>query len=78
MPRVNSSYEEIKRRDEQISRNIKSHLAKKGMTAVVLAKRIGIPQSTLYDRLKNAGDIRLTELYRIAKSLGVEVQDILE
>ncbi|MDR0964496.1 MAG: helix-turn-helix domain-containing protein [Clostridium sp.] len=78
MPRVNSAYEEIRRRDEQIGRNIKSLAAKIGLNTIQLADRICMPQSSMYHRLQKSGDIRVSELYKIAKALGVSVNEILE
>lgn len=78
MPRVNSAYEEIRRRDEQIARNIQSLAKKVGLNTIQLADRICMPSSSLYHRLQKAGDIRVSELYRIAKALGASVNEILE
>lgn len=59
---------ELKRRIQQICRE-------KGMTQTELAQKIGITKATLSDSI--GGDMRLSTIDRIAKSLDVSIKDLL-
>ena len=64
MPRVRPLTKPDPRKTEVLS-EIGSTLSVMGITQGELAKRSGIPESTLSKRIKDVGSMRLSELWRI-------------
>jgi len=55
---------------------LKGKIVEKGITVRILAKEIGVDQSTLYRKLKNNGDdITIKEANLIMKSLNLTIEE---
>ena len=67
----------MKRRTDNRSNIIKGRARIKGLSVTDLARKVGIPESTLYRKLKNPGGISLTELELIDEVVGFTDEEIL-
>lgn len=67
----------MKRQTDNRANVIKGRALMKGLGVRELAKKIGIPESTLYRKLKNPGGISLTELELIDDVISFTDDEIL-
>ena len=67
----------MKRQTDNRSNIIKGRARIKGLSVTDLARKVGIPESTLYRKLKNPGGISLTELELIDEVIGFTDDEIL-
>ena len=62
--------ERDRRADEEIVGRIGAYLSVTGRNVGQLALRCGMTERTLYNRMKNPGDFRLSEYRRVMEELG--------
>ena len=67
--------ERDRRADEEIVGRIGAYLSVTGRNVGQLAVRCGMTERTLYNRMKNPGDFRLSEYRRVLEELGVRSQE---
>ena len=62
----------------EVKKNIQVGNVRQGIDTLTLAKKTGIKQGTLYNRMKDPGDFKLSELCMIAKILKVDLCDLVK
>ena len=61
----------------EVRKNIQVGNVRQGIDTLTLAKKTGIKQGTLYNRMRDPGDFKLSELCMIAKFLKVDLSDLV-
>lgn len=63
---------------EGVKKNIQIGNVRQGIDVLTLAKKTGITQGTLYNRMKSPQDFKLSELCLIARVLKVDLSDLVK
>ena len=63
---------------EGVKKNIQIGNVRQGIDVMTLAKKTGITQGTLYNRMKSPQDFKLSELCLIARALKVDLSDLVK
>ena len=54
---------------------LKEYIKNSGMTVTFIAEKSGILRETLYNRMKSDGDFKASEIYALAKVLGMTTKE---